>query len=92
MLAYLNEEAFTKTLHSGYMHYWSRSRQSLWLKGESSGQRQRWHDLRLDCDQDTLLATVTVEGDGGCCHTGRPTCFYRRVVVPDATSVELKPV
>lgn len=92
MLAYMNEQALTKTLESGLMHYWSRSRQSLWLKGESSGQLQRWHDIRLDCDQDTLLALVSVEGDGGCCHTGRKTCFYRNLEVGQNSEIILKRV
>ena len=61
------------------MHYWSRSRQCLWRKGDTSGQVQRLEELRVDCDQDALLARVTVGGDGGACHTGRRSCFYRRI-------------
>jgi phosphoribosyl-AMP cyclohydrolase len=79
MLAHMNAEAIEKTLVTGVMHYWSRSRQKLWRKGETSGQVQTVIELRVDCDQDALLARVKVGGDGGACHTGRRTCFYRRV-------------
>jgi phosphoribosyl-AMP cyclohydrolase len=79
MLAHMNAEALDKTLASGTMHYWSRSRGKLWRKGETSGQLQTLVELRVDCDQDALLARVTVGGDGGACHTGRRSCFYRRV-------------
>jgi phosphoribosyl-AMP cyclohydrolase len=77
MIAHMNAEALDKTLSSGFMHYWSRSRQSLWRKGDTSGQTQRLEELRVDCDQDAALARVTVGGDGGVCHTGRRSCFYR---------------
>lgn len=79
MVAYMNAEALDKTLASGTMHYWSRSRGKLWRKGETSGQAQILVELEVDCDQDALLARVTVGGDGGACHTGRRSCFYRRV-------------
>jgi phosphoribosyl-AMP cyclohydrolase len=79
MLAHMNAEALDKTLASGTMHYWSRSRGKLWRKGETSGQLQSLVELRVDCDQDALLARVKVAGDGGACHTGRRSCFYRRV-------------
>jgi phosphoribosyl-AMP cyclohydrolase len=79
MVAYMNAEALDKTLASGTMHYWSRSRGKLWRKGETSGQAQTLVELKVDCDQDALLARVTVGGDGGACHTGRRSCFYRRV-------------
>jgi phosphoribosyl-AMP cyclohydrolase len=79
MLAHMNAEALAKTLETGIVHYWSRSRGKLWLKGETSGQIQRLQELRVDCDQDALLAVVEVGGDGGACHTGRRSCFYRRV-------------
>ena len=79
MLAHMNREALDKTLATGIVHYWSRSRQALWRKGDTSGQVQRLVELRVDCDQDALLARVTVGGDGGACHTGRRSCFYRRV-------------
>jgi phosphoribosyl-AMP cyclohydrolase len=79
MLAHMNKEALDKTLASGIVHYWSRSRGALWRKGDTSGQVQNLIELRVDCDQDALLARVRVGGDGGACHTGRPSCFYRRV-------------
>jgi phosphoribosyl-AMP cyclohydrolase len=79
MLAHMNREALDKTLASGIMHYWSRSRAALWRKGDTSGQVQSLVELRVDCDQDALLARVNVGGDGGACHTGRRSCFYRRV-------------
>jgi len=79
MLAYMNAEALDKTLATGVMHYWSRSRQKLWRKGDVSGQVQTVVELRVDCDQDALLARVSAGGDGGACHTGRRSCFYRRV-------------
>lgn len=84
MVAHMNAEALDKTLSSGIVHYWSRSRQSLWRKGDTSGQIQRLEELRVDCDQDALLARVSVGGDGGACHTGRRSCFYRRVERTDA--------
>ena len=79
MVAHMNRKALDLTLSTGILHYWSRSRGSLWRKGDTSGQIQRLIELRVDCDQDVLLARVEVGGDGGACHTGRPTCFYRRV-------------
>ena len=79
MLAHMNAEAIDKTLSTGVMHYWSRSRQKLWRKGDVSGQVQTVVELRVDCDQDALLARVSAGGDGGACHTGRRSCFYRRV-------------
>ncbi|MEO0035929.1 MAG: hypothetical protein RLZZ501_1952 [Pseudomonadota bacterium] len=74
MMAWMNRDAVAETLTTGQVCYWSRSRGKLWRKGESSGQRQRLVDLRVDCDGDTLL--VLVEQDGVACHTGRRTCFY----------------
>src|ERR1700722_5937263 len=79
MVAHMNAEALERTLASGVMHYWSRSRRSLWRKGDTSGQTQTLVELRVDCDQDALLARVRVGGDGGAGHTGRRSCFYRRV-------------
>ncbi len=91
MVAHMNAEALHLTLDTGTMHYWSRSRGRLWRKGDTSGQVQRLVELRTDCDQDTILARVEVGGDGGACHTGRRTCFYRRVVV-DAAGPRLETV
>ena len=79
MLAHMNREALDRTLETGIVHYWSRSRQALWRKGDTSGQIQTLVELRVDCDQDALLARVKVGGDGGACHTGRRSCFYRRI-------------
>ena len=79
MLAHMNREALDKTIASRIVHYYSRSRRALWRKGDTSGQTQRLIELRVDCDQDALLARVEVGGDGGACHTGRRSCFYRRV-------------
>jgi phosphoribosyl-AMP cyclohydrolase len=79
MVAHMNAEALQKTLATGVVHYWSRSRGELWRKGDTSGQTQSLIELRVDCDQDALLARVKVGGDGGACHTGRRSCFYRKV-------------
>jgi phosphoribosyl-AMP cyclohydrolase len=79
MVAHMNAEALQKTIATGNAWYWSRSRNALWLKGETSGQIQTVKEIRVDCDQDCLLLLVDVAGDGGCCHTGRQHCFYRRV-------------
>lgn len=79
MVAYMNALALEKTIETGEAHYWSRSRQSLWRKGETSGQIQRVVGIYVDCDQDALLLEVEPGGDGGACHTGRKSCFYRRL-------------
>ena len=79
MVAHMNEAALTATLKTGVVHYWSRSRGALWRKGDTSGRTQRLVEMRVDCDQDAFLAFVEVGGDGGACHTGRRSCFYRRV-------------
>jgi phosphoribosyl-AMP cyclohydrolase len=79
MVAYMNRRALDKTIETGEAHYCSRSRQSLWRKGETSGQLQRVVSLSVDCDQDALLLEVEPQGDGGACHTGRKSCFYRRL-------------
>ena len=77
MLAWMNAEALRETLTSGQVCYWSRSRQSLWRKGETSGHRQRLVELRFDCDRDALL--LLVEQSGPACHTNRRSCFYHAV-------------
>ncbi|MBR0649370.1 phosphoribosyl-AMP cyclohydrolase [Roseomonas terrae] len=77
MMAWMNAESVAETLSTGRVCYWSRSRQALWRKGETSGQQQRLVDLRLDCDGDTLLALV--DQDGVACHTGRRNCFFRAI-------------
>ena len=83
MVAYMNQLALDKTLETGVAHYWSRSRQALWRKGDTSGQVQKVLSLRVDCDQDALLLDVEAGGDGKACHTGRKSCFYRRVETHD---------
>ncbi len=87
MLAYMNEEALEKTLQTGQAHYYSRSRKSLWLKGESSGQIQLVQGVFIDCDQDAVLMKVLPQGDGGCCHVGHRLCFYRRIDTDGGESV-----
>ncbi len=77
MLAYMNEEAYRLTLETGYAHYFSRSKQRIWKKGESSGHTQKVLDLLIDCDADTIL--LKVEQKGVACHTGRPSCFFTSV-------------
>jgi phosphoribosyl-AMP cyclohydrolase len=79
MLAFMNEEALALTLQTGEAHFWSRSRGKLWRKGETSGNVLRVVEMRTDCDQDCVLLTVTIAGDEAACHTGRKSCFYRRV-------------
>lgn len=77
MLAYVNEEALRKTLESGYAHYWSRSRNRLWMKGETSGNTQKIKEIFVDCDYDALL--YLVEQKGNVCHTGKETCFHNKL-------------
>jgi phosphoribosyl-AMP cyclohydrolase len=78
MLAYINKLAWQKTLETGKAHYWSRSRGSLWLKGETSGHVQLIKEILVDCDQDTVVYKVEQLG-GAACHTGYRSCFYRKV-------------
>ena len=77
MMAWMNEDSIRETLSSGRVCYWSRSRQSLWKKGESSGHTQKLIEFRFDCDADTIL--VLVDQTGPACHTNRPNCFYNSV-------------
>ena len=86
MVAHMNAEALALTLSTGIAHYWSRSRASLWKKGETSGNVQRILGMRVDCDQDVVLMQVNVEGDGNSCHTGRESCFYRLVSTENGQS------
>ncbi|MDA8170580.1 MAG: phosphoribosyl-AMP cyclohydrolase [Nitrospiraceae bacterium] len=78
MMAYMNRESLRMTLDSGYTHFWSRSRQKYWKKGETSGCTQQVQAVFYDCDQDTLLVKVKQAG-GGACHTGERTCFFRKI-------------
>ncbi len=82
MLAWMNEEALHETLTTGEAWYWSRSRQQLWHKGATSGAIQIVKEIRIDCDQDAILLLVEPRGEGAC-HTGRKSCFYRKVVSAD---------
>lgn len=77
MLAYMNAESLQKTIESGIMTYYSRSRKKLWLKGETSGNTQKVVSLRIDCDGDALLFKVEPQGIGAACHEGYFTCFFR---------------
>jgi phosphoribosyl-AMP cyclohydrolase len=77
MVAHMNAEALSRTLSTGDVHYYSRSRKALWKKGETSGEVQKLIALSTDCDQDVLLLTVDQTGRGAACHTGRKSCFYR---------------
>lgn len=78
MLAYINELAWQETIKTGKAHYWSRSRNSLWLKGETSGHVQIIHEILVDCDEDTVIYKVEQLGEAAC-HTGHRSCFYRKV-------------
>lgn len=86
MLAWMNDEALKLTVDTGIAHYFSRSRGELWKKGETSGQLQLVEELRVDCDQDAVLIKVRPQGDGGACHVGFRSCFYR--VMEDGRLVE----
>ena len=77
MLAYMNEESLRLSIETKLATYYSRSRQSLWIKGETSGHYQHIQDILVDCDNDTLL--LKVEQDGAACHTGKYSCFYRNI-------------
>ena len=90
MLAYMNEEAFRRTLETGKAWFYSRSRNAFWMKGESSGHVQHVREVRVDCDGDAVVLKVEQAG-GAACHTGHRSCFYRRVD-GDRWVVEGKPV
>ena len=83
MMAYMNEEAFCLTCETGYMHYYSRSRDTLWIKGETSGHVQKVIEAYIDCDRDTLL--YKIDQTGAACHTGNRTCFYTELKNWDIT-------
>lgn len=88
MMAWMNEQALQKTLETGQAHYWSRSRNELWHKGATSGHTQTVKEIRVDCDQDTLLLLIDQTGDAAC-HTGRKSCFYR-LLESDENGLKLK--
>lgn len=84
MFAWMNREALAKTLASRTAHFWSRSRNKLWRKGEESGNTLEVKEVRTDCDQDVIWLRVAVTGEGVACHTGRRSCFYRKLdAAPD---------
>jgi phosphoribosyl-AMP cyclohydrolase len=83
MVAHMNAEALALTIETGIAHFWSRSRASLWKKGQTSGNLQHVREIRVDCDQDAVWLRVNVSGHDATCHTGRRSCFYRTVAVED---------
>jgi phosphoribosyl-AMP cyclohydrolase len=90
MVAWMNAESLALTLETGIAHFWSRSRNQLWKKGETSGQLQEVREICVDCDQDTLLLRVHVQGNGGCCHVGFKSCFYRAISDPSDTLIQIQ--
>ena len=90
MFAWMNALALQRTIETGWATYWSRSRAALWVKGETSSNRQRVVEMRTDCDQDVVWLKVEVEGHGASCHTGHVSCFYRAVPVGGAATPALR--
>ena len=86
MVAHMNAEALALTVDTGIGHFWSRSRDSLWKKGETSGNFLKVKEIRIDCDQDAIWLRVKVAGDGATCHTGARSCFYRVVEFSDGVA------
>ena len=80
MHGYMNDEAFSLSIKTGYAHYWSRSRKILWKKGETSGLNQKIIEMKIDDDQDCVWIEVSVEGNGASCHVGYKSCFYRKII------------
>lgn len=91
MLAFMNREAWEATLATGKATYWSRSRNQLWVKGETSGNVQLVKEIRVDCDDDTILLKVEQIGEAAC-HTGHKSCFYRKVEDPETLTTIGKPI
>jgi len=87
MLGFLNAVSYAKSLQSGFVTFWSRTRQQLWMKGETSGNRLRIVSVSTDCDNDTLLFRVEVEGDGLVCHEGTVSCFTRPIALAGNTEL-----
>ena len=87
MVGFVNENSYAKTLETGYVTFWSRTRGKLWMKGESSGNRLRVLEASTDCDNDTLLFRVQVEGDGLVCHEGTKGCFTKQITLPVSASL-----
>jgi phosphoribosyl-ATP pyrophosphohydrolase/phosphoribosyl-AMP cyclohydrolase len=90
MVGFLNETSYAKTLETGFVTFWSRTRQKLWMKGETSGNRLRVASAATDCDQDAVVFRVTVEGDGLVCHEGTVSCFTRTIALPAAAKTEAR--
>lgn len=90
MLGYMNAEALQKTIETGYAHYFSRSRQAIWRKGETSNLTQKIRELRIDDDQDTVWLRVDVAGVGASCHVGYVSCFYRAIPVGEQAGARLQ--
>ena len=88
MLGFLNQTSYQKTLDSGFVTFWSRTRQKLWMKGETSGNRLRVVTASTDCDNDALLFRVIVEGDGLVCHQGTVSCFTKPIALPNSTEAK----
>ena len=88
MVAHMNAQALALTIETGVAHYWSRSRGTLWKKGETSGNLQQVVEMRTDCDQDAVWLKVEVAGQDATCHTGRRSCFYR-TIIPEGGSAKL---
>ena len=90
MVGFFNEISYARTLETGFVTFWSRTRKKLWMKGETSGNRLRVVSAATDCDQDTLLFRVEVEGDGLVCHEGTVSCFTRPIELPAVEKVEAR--
>jgi phosphoribosyl-ATP pyrophosphohydrolase/phosphoribosyl-AMP cyclohydrolase len=88
MVGFLNEQSYKKTLETGFVTFWSRTRKKLWMKGETSGNRLRITETRTDCDNDTLLFRVVVEGDGLVCHEGTVSCFTKPISIRKADTMQ----
>jgi len=88
MLGFLNAVSYARTIESGFVTFWSRTRQKLWMKGETSGNRLRVVSASTDCDNDTLLFRVEVEGDGLVCHQGTVSCFTRPIASPATPEID----
>ena len=89
MLGFLNAQSYAKTLETGFVTFWSRTRQKLWMKGETSGNRLRVVTAATDCDNDALLFRVVVEGDGLVCHEGTVSCFTKPILMAGANQKEV---
>src|SRR5215510_8117994 len=86
MVGFMNEEAFALTKKTGYATFFSRTRNKLWMKGETSGNRLQVLELLTDCDDDTVLVKVKREGDGNVCHTGERSCFFKHITMSEMTA------